>query len=107
MSKKKLWLIGCISILILVVVGVSYAYWSLTFIQNDNNVVMSDCFEIEFLEGEAIHLNEAYPMSDIDGLKTTPYIFSIQNTCNLKAAYQVNLEEIIISNKRLDKPFLL
>lgn len=50
-------------------IGVSYAYWSLTFNQKENNVVTTDCFEIEFIEGNAINLSKAYPMSDSDGMK--------------------------------------
>ncbi len=105
MSKKKLWFIGGISILLLVV-GVSYAYWSLTFIQTENNVVMSDCFEIEFLEEDAIYLNKAYPMSDRDGLKNMPYTFMIQNVCSTLAFYQINLEEIETEVKALSDHYI-
>ncbi len=106
MQKKKLLIIiGCLGIL-LFAIGVSYAYWSLTFTQTENNVVTTDCFEIEFIEGEAINLLKTYPISDSDGLKNTPYTFKIKNVCVGSATYQVNLETLTPSGKQLPDKYL-
>ncbi len=97
--------LGCV-IGLLLVIGISYAYWSLTLTQTENNVVMSDCFEIEFIEGNAINLSKAYPVSDEEGLQNVPYTFTIKNVCDGRATYQINLETLILSGKKLPDQYL-
>ncbi len=97
--------LGCIGIL-LIIVGVSYAYWSLTFMQDQNNVVTTNCFEIEFLEGEKINLTKAHPKSDEEGLSSKPYTFIIKNVCDGSANYQINLETITHDGKKLPDQYL-
>ncbi len=106
MDKKKVWImLGCIGI-ILLVMGVSYAYWSLNFTQTANNVIMTDCFEIEFSEGDAINLLKTYPVSDETGLKNIPYTFTIKNVCTSSANYQINLETLVPGGKQLPDKYL-
>ena len=106
MTKKKLWIVISIISLFLIVIGISYAYWSLIFTQDKNNVVMTDCFEIEFIEGNAINLSKAYPVSDSDGMKNNPYTFTIKNMCTSSADYQINLETLVPSGKKLPDQYL-
>ena len=94
MNKKKVLLFLSSIGILLFVIGISYAYWSLTLTQTENNVVMSDCFEIEFIEGNAINLSKAYPVSDEEGLQNVPYTFTIKNICDSSAKYQINLESL-------------
>ncbi len=106
MKKKKMLMFGSIGLVLLLVISISYAYWSLTFTQNENNVVTTDCFEIEFLEGEKINLTKTYPMSDTDGLQTTPYHFKINNVCDSSASFQINLETLSDEMKKLPDKYL-
>ncbi len=46
---------------------------------------MTDCFEIEFMEGNAINLSKTYPVSDSEGMKNTLYTFMIKNICDSMA----------------------
>ena len=43
-------------------------------------------------EKNDINLTKAYPISDAEGKKLTPYSFTITNTCDLFLGYTVNLE---------------
>ena len=43
-------------------------------------------------EKNDIHLTNAYPITNEEGKKLTPYSFTITNTCDLFASYTVNLE---------------
>lgn len=82
-----------ILLLMSVCIGISYAYWHLTLVQNSSNAVASSCFKITFTEeSNAINLSTAYPISDEDGRKLTPYSFTITNECEEFAEYQINLE---------------
>lgn len=93
MGKNKKYLLGIgVLILGLVAIGISYAYWMLTFAQPNSNNLSSSCFNIEFTDANDINLTGAYPITDSEGEALTPYTFTITNTCNNYASYQVNLE---------------
>ena len=96
-SKKKkvlVWSIVSIVSVVLLVVGISYAYWMTLLQQEDVNVVTSDCFEIHFEDQNPIALEESYPLLDQDGMKLVPYTFTITNQCESYSRYQINLETL-------------
>ena len=71
----------------------SYALWIFTVNQQGENTIASTCFQISFTEDtEAIQLEKTYPLTDEEGKTLTPYTFTITNTCDDYASYQVNLE---------------
>ena len=94
MKKKKRVMLTIVALLITVgmVVGVSYALWQVTLQQSSSNVITTGCFKVEFTDKNPIHLERTYPITDEEGSKTTPYEFTITNTCDNEASYQVNLE---------------
>ena len=93
MKKKKLLIIIIISaLLILSIVGISYALWTLNLTQTGENDIASTCFNISFTEKDNISLQKSYPLYDADGKKLTPYEFTITNNCDSSASYAVNLE---------------
>ena len=53
-----------------------------------------------------ITLDKAYPISDEEGLSTTGYTFTIKNTCNTYATYEVNLEDMLVEAKRLSGEYI-
>ena len=104
-KKNSILLIGLILILVLVI-GLSYGYYLLNRVQENNNVVGSKCFNLEFTnEKNAISLDNMYPISDEEGRKLTPYSFTITNTCDMLAGYIVNMEMLegtTLNSKYLD-----
>ena len=82
------------------VVGISYALWQKVFVQENENVIISDCFEVSFESEEesAIYLNKAYPMKESEGIKLKPYVFRLKNVCSSASQYQINLEVLANSN---------
>ena len=92
-NKKKILIIMGILIVLLGTIGISYAYWILTYTQTGVNKVAASCFSLSLTnEKNNINLSNAYPILDEDGKKLTPYSFTITNTCDLFASYTVNLE---------------
>ena len=91
MKKKTLIILG-ILIVVLGVIGISYALWTKVLVQSGENIVNADCFELTFLEEQGIELENSFPMLDRDGSKLKPYHFSLQNKCNNEVDYQLNLE---------------
>jgi len=98
-EKKKVLLVLGILITILSVIGVSYALWELNLVQKGQNIISTGCFNVEFTDLDPIHLLKAYPILDEEGMKLNPYQFTITNTCNNEANYQINLE--ILNNSTL------
>ena len=76
-----------------VLVGISYAYYMVTASQTNKNRLASSCISVSLTnEKNDITLNNAYPITDSEGKKLTPYQFTITNTCDIFISYNVNLE---------------
>ncbi len=101
MDKKKRNILITIVLLIsiIAIIGVSYAIWFLNLTQTGQNDIVSSCFNITFTDKNNISLQKAYPILDEDGKKLTPYEFTITNTCDTYASFNVNLE--ILNNTTL------
>ena len=93
-KKIVVGLVIMITLSIMVVIGVSYAYWQLTKTQDNNNVVATGCFDVTLTGKNPINLASAYPITSTKGMQTTPYEFTITNTCNYVTAYEVDLEAL-------------
>ena len=104
-KRKKVLLFIGILIMLCGVIGISYAYWMLTYMQEGLNRVASGCFSLSLTnEKNSINLQNAYPILDEEGKTLTPYSFTITNTCDLFASYTVNLE--MLENSTLDSKYI-
>lgn len=80
----------------------SYALWKVTIYQETENIIETGCFSIEFQdESSSINLGNTYPMSNESGMKTTPYIFTIKNTCTVDANYTIYLNTLEVNGTKL------
>ena len=91
--KITLLLIG-ILLIVSVVIGSSYAIWVYSETQEGTNSLVSDCFEITYVDSNDINLNNAYPMTNEEASNLTPYTFTIKNICNHAMNYDVNIETL-------------
>ena len=95
MTRKKYITISVAIILIsiIVLIGTSYALLTMT-IEGDKKIsVTAGILKVDFTDGNYINLDNAAPVTDKQGLKTSPYTFTITNTGNINAYYHVSLEE--------------
>ena len=94
-NKKTIITITSMVAVLLVIIGVTYAYWLVTKTQTNDNLISTGCLDIS-LTGEKndIELQDQFPLSDEDGMKLTPYEFTVTNNCTTSVDYQVNLESI-------------
>ena len=83
-NKKKLKLYYGLLVTVLCIIGVSFAWFRLYLSQTENNTIASrTCFNTTLTEDTSkISLTDAFPISDEDGLKQTPFTFTIKNNCN-------------------------
>ncbi len=83
-KKKRLKLYYGLLITVLCIIGVSFAWFRLYLSQTENNTIASrTCFNTTLTEDTSkISLTDAFPIIDEDGLKQTPFTFTIKNNCN-------------------------
>ena len=97
--KNKKYLLTSIFILLLITISLSYAYWQFNEVQKDLNVAGTNCFSLTYTDNtDSLVLDNIVPTEDEEGLKEKGYSFTIKNTCNTIATYEVNLEDILASS---------
>ena len=97
MSVKKKVIILVVSLIGItgIIIGVSYAFFSIGGVQDTANTFNSGCLNISLTnESTSINLTDAYPITDVEGLETTSYDFTVKNNCNSSTNYQINLESL-------------
>ena len=102
-NKRIVILIILILISIITLIGSSYALLTKSF-KGDKLSMQVGTLKVDFTEGNAINMNNTIPMSDTDGLATTPYTFTITNSGTIDAYYTVSNEED--SSNTLDTTYL-
>ena len=94
-STKIILIVGIVVLVILGVIGVTYAFFSTGGSQETANTFTSGCLSISLTnESTAINLENAYPVTDVEGLEGTSYDFTITNNCDSPTNYQINLESL-------------
>ena len=92
LKENRKAIILLIMLLIVISIGISYAYWRYAVMQTKENNLTSSCLSISLTEeSDAINLEKAYPITDEEGMDLTPYTFTIKNTCNSFISYEVAL----------------
>jgi len=102
-NKKVVYAIIGMIALVLVTIGLTYAYWLVTRTQQGENVINTGCLDISLSnEVNDITLTNQFPMSDEDGKKLTPYEFTVTNNCANSVDYQINLESLETGTEELN-----
>ena len=100
MKKRIIILVVSLIAITGIIVGVSYAFFSIGGSQEQANNFTSGCLNISLTSNSAsINLTNTYPITDIEGLETTSYDFTITNTCSSETNYRINLESL---NKQIN-----
>ena len=107
MKKRIIILVVSLIIITGIIIGVSYAFFSTGGKQETANTFTSGCLNISLTDASAsINLNNIYPITDIEGLDGTSYDFTITNTCNTDANYEINLESLNQVSNSLSADYL-
>ena len=83
-EKKKRTILYGLLVTVLVLIGVTYAYYRITRTQTNSNVIGTrTCLDTTLTEETSeIVLSDAFPISDEDGLKQSPFTFTLTNNCD-------------------------
>ena len=83
-EKKKRTILYGLLVTVLVLIGVTYAYYRITKTQTNSNVIGTrTCLNTTLTEETSeIALSDAFPISDEDGIKQSPFTFTLTNNCD-------------------------
>ena len=90
--------------LLVILLGASYGFLSSLNVSKNKTEVVSGTLTIEYEDSNNINLGNASPLTDEEGMKLTPYIFTIKNTGTLDGKYNVSLDEK--DGNTLDKRYI-
>lgn len=90
-KKRTILMLG---LLLVAVIGVSYAWLQVTLYSNSTSTVQVGTLNLKLGETqEGIQLKNAIPISDEKGLKTEEYTFTLTNDGNITSDYTVYLDD--------------
>ena len=98
-DKNKLKIFSSLLIIVLLIMGVSFAVFQNFARQSGtNNLGATNCFSVTF-EGvnNAINLANDYPIPDSEGLERDPYTFKVTNNCNQYLSLSIGVETLSTS----------
>ena len=94
-KSKKIRIIGGVVLCLVAVIGITFAFFSTGGTQETANTFTSGCLNIELTDASAsINLTNTYPISDVEGVDSTSYDFTVRNTCDTPTNYSINLESL-------------
>ena len=108
MKNKKYILLLIISIVIILALGITYAWLTQTLDGSKIQSMRVGTFKLSLQEGNSLSLQSAEFMSDEDGLKQDGFTFTVENTGKFTGSYSVYLDDDSISSDqvRLDDKFI-
>lgn len=83
-KRKRLKLYYGLLITVVCIIGVSFSWFRLYLSQSEDNTLASrTCFSTTLTENTSkIALTDAFPISDEEGIKQTPFTFTLKNNCD-------------------------
>ena len=98
-DKNKIKVFSSLLIIVLLVMGVSFAIFQNFARQSGtNNLGATNCFSVTFTGvNNAINLANDYPIPDSEGLERDPYTFKVTNNCNQYLTLSIGVETLSTS----------
>ena len=108
MKNKKYILLLIASLLVVIILGVTYAWLIQTVNGNKIQAMRVGTFKLSLEEGNSLSLPSSEFMSDEDGLKQDGFTFSVANTGKFTGSYSVYLADDSINSDqtRLDDKYI-
>ena len=97
MEKNKKQVIA-IALALVLLIGGSYAWLSVTLKGTKKVRIEAGTLSLVLDEGNAINVSDSVPMSDVDGLATDAYTFSLENNGNVTSEYTIYLDDASIDS---------
>ena len=97
MNKEKKYIIFGIVMIVVLLIGVSYAYYQSEMSSNKSKVTVdTDDMRIIFTNGDAIEASDVYAEDNLDIIKT----FSVENKTKNEYKYNIVIEDLVNKFKK-------
>ena len=103
--KKRLLILSVMLICVALITGVSYALFTSTTSQEDENSLAASCMDMEFTGKNEINLTNTYPLTESEAEALTPYTFTITNKCDNYIEYYV-IASVINTSTSADSKYV-
>ena len=103
--KRRLTILCVMLLVVLLTAGVSYALFTSTTSQEDENSLAASCMDMEFTGKNEINLTNAYPITENEAEALTPYTFTITNKCDNYIEYYV-IASVIDTSTSADSKYV-
>ena len=99
-EKRKQFIVLTLGILgiLFVVIGTSFALFSVNLSGKKNQAINTGCLKVEMTDNGSLSLSDSYPLSDEEGMQIDPYTFTIENVCSIDAYYETTINVMNGSN---------
>ena len=108
--KKNKELVIAIVLVLLLLIGGSFAYFTLTLNATQENVIKAGTLELTLDDttSNGITLTNAIPITDAKGLQTEAYTFTLENKGTMGADYTIYLDDLPIDEgkTRMDDKYV-
>lgn len=91
-------LAGILLAFIIVIIALASSNFIFKQKGNTENKITLGKLELTLTEGNAIALNDTYPMTDDDGKKLTGFTFSLKNTGSTASTYSIYLDDVSVDS---------
>ena len=95
--RIKITILGIIG-LILLVIGISFSAFSANLAGTKRQSINTGCLKIDMTDKGSLNIANAVPESDESGLASTPYTYTITNSCTTDAFYTTTINVMDGSN---------
>ncbi len=106
-KRKTIIIVEVVMVILAISLFVSFAFLTINGKQELANTFTSGCLNIRIeSESSSIDLTNQIPITDIEGLNTNGYNFTIHNTCDKESNYAINLESLNETDNSLKADFV-
>ena len=106
MNNKKRSGIYVLCLLLILIIGISYAWLQITLTGDKKNTVTVGTLSLKLDDkfGEGINIENAVPLSDESGLKTKSYKFELENNGTILSNYTIYLDDLDLEEGEVRLP---
>ena len=106
-NKKKIALLVVLLVVLVAVLGVSFAWYQVTLTgENSLNMVSGSLNVTYATKGGSISMENAEPCTDLEGTNLTGYSFEMNNTSDVESCYTIYLDDQQITGSRMNDQYV-
>jgi len=102
-NKKKIMIISSVLLVVIALLGTSYALFSLVVQGETTQVIKSGKLVLTLKDdlSKGVTITNGMPLTDSQGKNTEVYNFTLENTGNFPSTYTLSFEDVAVEDERM------